>query len=143
MPVSNAERVAEALVISLSVLVRHLRHTRDDSLSMPEKSALARLEQHGPATVTALAKLERISAQSIGATLQGLEARGLITRSADPHDGRQALITITAPGRELLRSRQSARVQQLAQALADDFTREELEQLLAATPLLERLALNL
>ena len=139
----KTEKVAERLLLGLTVLVRRLRQTRDDTLSMPEKSALARLEQSGPVTVTALAKLEGISAQSIGATLQGLETRLLIAREADPLDGRQALISITPAGRDLLRSRQSARTQQLARILSDDFTSDELTTLEAAAPLLERLALRM
>jgi hypothetical protein len=39
-----------------------------------------------------------------------------------------------------LRDRRNAGTQQLAQALSAGFTRSELEQLLAAAPLIERLA---
>ncbi len=139
----GVDRVAEALFPSISLLVRRMRQTRDETLTMPEASALARLEHGGSSTVTALAKLEQISAQSLGATLNALEERGLIKRNPDPSDGRQSLISITKTGKDTLRSRRSARAKQLARALAAGFTRAEIDQLLAVAPLLERLAHNI
>ncbi len=107
---------------------------------MPESAALARLDRGGPATPSALAKLEQISPQSIGATVGGLEARGLVARAADPDDGRQVIVSATQDGLQLLRNRRNAQTERLAGALADGFTRAELEQLKAVAPLLERLA---
>ena len=45
-----------------------------------------------------------------------------------------------ALGSKLLQDKRSARVEQLARALSAGFTRAELDQLMAAAPLLERLA---
>ena len=135
-----SEAVAEALLVSLGLVVRELRQTRDETLTMPETSALGRLDRGGPATVTELAKLERITAQSLGATLTALEERGLVQRTPDPDDGRRALVAITKAGRETLRNRRSARSRQIARILGEHFTGREREQLLAAAPLLERLA---
>jgi DNA-binding MarR family transcriptional regulator len=109
-------------------------------LSLPESSALARLDRTGPATPGALAKLEQISPQSMGATLGTLERRGLIERHPDPADGRRVVMSVTADGLEVLRSRRSARAERLAQALSAGFTPAEVSMLAAAAPLLERLA---
>lgn len=79
----------------------------------------------------------------MGATLAGLQTRGLVQRAADPDDGRRVVLALTDTGLEVLRTRRSARVEQLAEALADGFTPAELRQLLAVAPLLERLAQNL
>ncbi|HET6274657.1 MAG TPA: MarR family transcriptional regulator [Candidatus Cybelea sp.] len=136
----RAEALAESLYVALSVLVRRLRQTRDDAVSVPEIAALLRLESGGPNTLTALAKEERISAQSLGATLSALESRSLVARRADPEDGRQSVVSITETGRSTLRSRRSGRAAQLAKALAGNFTPEELQALRDAAPLLERLA---
>ena len=87
-----------------------------------------------------LAKLEQISPQSMGATLGALEARGLVERCPDPSDGRRAVMSLTEAGRQVLQDKRNARTQQLAQALSAGFTRDELGLLMAATPLLERLA---
>jgi DNA-binding MarR family transcriptional regulator len=76
----------------------------------------------------------------MGATLRMLESRGLIERSSDPNDGRRVVLSVTNEGMQVLRSRRSARAGQLSKALADGFTPSELAQLMAAAPLLERLA---
>jgi DNA-binding MarR family transcriptional regulator len=140
----DADRVAAALRVSVGLLVRRLRQvTRDGELSLPETAALARLDRGGPTTPSALAKLEQISPQSMGATLAALETRGLVKRRADPQDGRRAVMSVTESGLRLLRSRRNARARHLARALATDFTSAEREQLMTAAPLLERLAASI
>jgi DNA-binding MarR family transcriptional regulator len=137
----DVHEVAAALRVSIGLLLRRLRQVRpQDELSLPESSALARLDRTGPATPGALAKQEQISPQSMGATLAALEGRGLIERHPDPADGRRVVLSVTAAGLEVLRSKRSARTEQLAQALSTGFTPTEIGQLRAAVPLLERLA---
>jgi hypothetical protein len=102
--------VAAALRVSIGLLLRQMRQVRvAGELTVPETSALARLDRGGPATSSALARLEQISPQSMGATLSALEAR----------------------------------TGQFARALSAGFTLDELNQLMAAAPLLERLAQSL
>src|SRR5215469_3584479 len=138
----DVHEVAAALRVSIGLLRRRLRQVQPDGaeLTWPETSALARLGRGGPATPGALAKQEQISPQSMGATLGALETRGLIERRPDPGDGRRAVISLTEAGRQVLQDKRDARTQQLAQALSTGFTREELSLLMAAAPLLERLA---
>jgi len=137
----DVTEVAAALRVSIGLLLRRMRQVRPDGeLSLPETSALARLERSGPATSSALAKEEQISPQSMGATLAALEARGLVARQADPDDGRRAVLTLTGAGQQVLRDKRSARVAQLAAALSGAFSPAEVIQLKAAAPLLERLA---
>jgi DNA-binding MarR family transcriptional regulator len=133
--------VAGALRKSVGLLLRRMRQSRPEGeLTLPESSALTRLDRGGPATPGELAKLEQISPQSMGATIAALEARGLVERHPDPGDGRRAVMSLTEAGRQMLEDKRSARVEQLAQALSTGFTRAELGQLMAAAPLLERLA---
>jgi DNA-binding MarR family transcriptional regulator len=138
---ASVDQVAAALRVSIGLLVRRMRQIPvEGELTLSETSALARLDRGGPTTPGALAKQEQISPQSMGATLAALEARGLIERAVDPDDGRRAVMSITAAGLSLLRSRRNAKVQQLARALSVEFTAAEREQLAAVAPLLERLA---
>lgn len=138
---TTASDVAAALRVSVGLLVRRLRQTpAPDGLSLPETSALARLDRTGPSSASAMARREQISPQSMGATLAALESRGLIARTSDPADGRRVVLTITPEGAEVLRTRRDARVQRMAAALADGFSEAELAGLAAAAPLLERLA---
>jgi DNA-binding MarR family transcriptional regulator len=133
--------IAGALRVSIGLLLRRLRQTQaEGELTLPESSALARLDRGGPATASALAKLEQISPQSMGATLGGLEARGLVERRPDPADGRRVVLSVTGAGRDVLRDKRNARTQRLANALSSGFTPGELRLLMAAAPLLERLA---
>jgi DNA-binding MarR family transcriptional regulator len=137
----DIEQVARALRLSIGLLLRRLRQAQTaGELTLPESSALARLDRGGPATSSALAKLEQISAQSMGATLARLEARGLIERRADPDDGRRVVLSATEAGRDALRIRRNERTEQLAQALSGGFTPSEIQQLKDVAPLLERLA---
>ena len=137
----DVDQVAGALRVSIGLLLRRLRQGQaQGELTLPETSALVRLDRGGPATPGALAKLEQISPQSMGATLGALELRGLVERRPDPGDGRRAVMSLTEAGRQTLWQRRNARTQQLAKALAAGFTRSELDQLMAAVPLIERLA---
>jgi len=140
----EAEQVAAALYLSVGLFKRRLRQTpAEGELSLPESSALRRLERGGPATVTALAKAEQISVQSMGATLQTLEARRLIERHPDPADGRRSVMSVTEAGLVALSDKRNARIAQLARVLAAEFTPAERGQLMAALPLIERLAENI
>jgi len=144
MAAPEVAEVAAALRDSIGLLRRRLRQVKaeraDGGITLPESAALVRLDRGGPATSSALARQEQISPQSMGATLAGLEARGLVGRQPDPADGRRAVISITEAGRQVLRDRRGAHTQLLAGALAAGFTPDEIEVLRAAAPLLERLA---
>jgi DNA-binding MarR family transcriptional regulator len=134
------ELVAD-LSASIGVLVRRLRLRKaDGELTMPESACLARLDREGPATSSALAKQEQISPQSMGATLAGLEERGLVERRPDPDDGRKVVMSITVLGRGALQQRRATGTEAMARALATGFTAAEVAQLRAAAPLFERLA---
>src|SRR6201990_1625869 len=136
----QSEEVARALLLCVGLLRRRLRQTPVvGELTFPETAALGRLDRGGPAAAADLARAEQISPQSMGATLAELESRGLVKRQPDPHDGRRILLSISATGRRELNRRRNARIEQLTVGLAD-FTESEIEQLAAATPLLQRLA---
>lgn len=137
--------VAGALHASVRLLVQRLRQTPavGGDLTSPETSALARLDRTGPMTAAELARLERISPQSIGATVAALEERGLVNRAPDPADGRRSILSLSADGRALLERRRSARSEHMSEVLESAFTRAEVKQLQAAAPLIERLAQNI
>jgi DNA-binding MarR family transcriptional regulator len=137
----DVNEVAGTLRVALGLLARRIRQLKaEGEITLPESSALARLDRGGPATPSELARQEQISPQSMGATLAGLEARGLVGRRSDPADGRRAVISITAQGQQMLNDRRNERTLRLAQALSAGFTDAEVDQLMAVVPLLERLA---
>jgi DNA-binding MarR family transcriptional regulator len=137
----DVDEVAAGLRSVVGLLVRRLRETPSSGeLTLSERSALSRLDHGGPATSSALAKVERISPQSMGAIVRALQARGLVERKPDPADGRQVLLSATEDGRELIGQRRTERTARLAAALAAGFTQAELAQLATAVPLIQRLA---
>lgn len=139
--VRDVDEVAAALRIAVGMLVRKLRQAQPSGdLTLSETSALSRLDRGGPATSSDLAKLEGISPQSMGATIAALEQRGLILRQRDPADGRRIVLSVSETGRQVVNDRRSARTERIAAALRGGFTDAEIGQLMAAAPLLERLA---
>jgi DNA-binding MarR family transcriptional regulator len=136
--------VASAVQKSIVFYVRRLRQTPvQDELSDPEMTALARLDEAGSATPSALARAELITPQAMGATVSALVRRGLAERHPDPSDGRLTIVSLTEAGRQVVRNKESARIRQLAGVLSERFTNGELAVLLAAAPLIERLGEDL
>ena len=136
----DAGRLGSALRLTLSRIARRLRQTHAvGDVSLSGVSVLARLAE-GPDSPGSLAELEHVRPQAMAATLAALEERGLVARRQDATDGRRAVMTITAAGRKMLAARRSESVQRLAEVLAADFTAAERRRLVAALPLLDRLA---
>ena len=138
LKVTRAAGDLRALVGRLS---RRLRQTSMvGEMTLPQASVLSVLEREGPATPGVLATRERISPQSMGAILISLEALGLVSRTPDPTDGRRLVISLTEAGLQVIHGARRQKEERLAQALANNFTDEEQQVLMAALPLLERLA---
>jgi DNA-binding MarR family transcriptional regulator len=138
---ADATQVANDLRIVLGRIVRRLRQGHEaGELSLSELSVLSRLERHGSLPAGVLAERERISPQAMTTILAVLEDRGLVTRDADARDGRRVSMSATAAGKRLLAGRRSANAQRMATALEDALTPAERQVLVAAIPLLERLA---
>ncbi|HZS30643.1 MAG TPA: MarR family transcriptional regulator [Gaiellaceae bacterium] len=137
-PSSQIRSGASELRLVLGHLVRRLR--AEYTFSVTQASVLSRLDRDGAQTTSALAAAERVRPQSMAQTLAELEAEGLVSRRPDPADKRQVLIELTEGGRERLRADRRRREDWLSEAVAAELTREEQETLLAAVPLLQRLA---
>jgi len=90
-------------------IVRTSRRLRQEAagavgeLTPTSAAALATVERHGPLTPSELAEIERVKRPTATRTLRVLGEAGLVERAPDPEDGRSALVSITATGRERLR----------------------------------------
>lgn len=90
-------------------IVRTARRLRQEAaaeasgLTPTSTAALATIERHGPLTPSELAELEQVRRPTVTRTLGCLEREGLIERTPDPNDGRSALVSVNAAGRERLR----------------------------------------
>ena len=137
----EVSRTAGELRALVGRLARRLRQTSVvGEMTLSQASVLSLLEREGPATPGVLATKEHISPQSMGAIVISLEALGLVSRMPDPTDGRCLVVSLTEAGLQIIHGARRQREERLARALADNFTDEEQQVLIAALPLLERLA---
>jgi len=131
--------LASAMRTVIMRLSRHLSSERnDETLSFSQLSALGVIEARGPISPSKLAAFERIQAPSATRIITVLMNHGYIERTTRPDDRRQALLSVTAAGRQLIHSDRDRRTIWLATILKT-LTREQRAELRAARPHLERL----
>jgi DNA-binding MarR family transcriptional regulator len=97
------EETAAHLRLVINRAARRMRQEAGTEMRPSRASALVTVELHGPLTPSELAEIEGVKRPTATRILRGLEGEGLIERTPDPNDGRSALISITAEGRERLR----------------------------------------
>ena|SRR5258707_7868530 len=136
----TASLLAQDLHSLSSKLKRRLREQASaGELTPSQTSVLGHLDRNGPTTVTALARLEGVRSQSVGATVATLEAAGLVKGSVDPNDGRQTILSLTPTCVAWIKNGRAARTDWLLKTIQTRFTPHEQEQLAAAVKLLNRL----
>lgn len=125
-------------------IVRTARRLRQEAavggeeLTPTAGSALAVVERHGPLTPSELAAIERIKRPTATRTLRTLLEAGLVDRAPDPTDGRSALVSINAAGRERLRRLRSRKNAFLARRMRD-LPAADVEALDRAATILEQM----
>jgi DNA-binding MarR family transcriptional regulator len=125
-------------------IVRTSRRLRQEAagavgeLTPTAAAALATVERHGPLTPSELAEIERVKRPTATRTLRVLGEAGLVERAPDPEDGRSALVSITAVGRERLRRLRGRKNAYLARRMRD-LPEEDLVTLDRAAEVLERI----
>ena len=108
-------------------------------LTPSQIAVLVQLDRAGPTTVSALARLEGVRPQSMGATVASLDDMGLVKGAPDPSDGRQTILSLTPKCTDLIRSGRAARHEWLLRAINSKLTPQEQVQLKAALGLLNRI----
>ena len=101
-------------------------------------SVLHSLSRDGPMRLTDLLATEQIKQPALTSLISKLEADGLVSRRPDPSDGRAALLSLTAAGESVVRSRHDDRVARLAR-LTDRLDDQYRAVLTAAQEVLSRL----
>jgi len=130
----EAELIAERLHSAAIHLLRRLR--REDAktgLSAPRLSALSVVVFAGPVTLGELANAEQVRPPTMTRLVSALEDEGLVSREADPDDGRLTRIRATPKGRTLLFRGRARRVAALTAEVRglDASEREDLTRALA------------
>ncbi len=138
-----SECVGELLDHAIDLTVRFLSDRAE--LSASAAFVLNRVCREGPIRLTTLAAREGVSQPSMTQLIQRLERVDLVTRLADPDDGRATLIGITGPGQALLDDRRRLRRERLRALMATLTPEEECALKLSAQvafPVLRRLVEN-
>jgi DNA-binding MarR family transcriptional regulator len=121
-------------------LKRRLREQASaGDLTQSQLAVLGHLDRNGPTTVTALAKLEGVRSQSMGATVAALDAAGMVKGSPDPNDRRQTILSLTPACVTLIKNGRAARTDWLLKTIETKLSAKEQEQLAAALKLLNRI----
>ena len=126
------------LRLAIARMARRLRQEAGDELSPSSMAALATIENHGPLTPSELAEYEGIKRPTATRVLQRLLETGLIERTADPTDGRSAVVSVTRDGAALLKKLRSRKTAYLARRLRE-LPGEDVAALERAADVLERL----
>jgi DNA-binding MarR family transcriptional regulator len=141
---TQEDRLTDAAARLRLAIVRTARRLRQEAagaggteLSPTAAAALATVERHGPLTPSELAEIERIKRPTGTRTLRLLDEAGLVDRTRDPADGRSALVSINAAGRERLRRLRGRKNAYLARRMRD-LPAEDVETLQHAAAILER-----
>jgi DNA-binding MarR family transcriptional regulator len=125
-------------------IVRTSRRLRQEAagavgqLTPTAAAALATVERHGPLTPSELAEIERVKRPTATRTLRVLGEAGLVQRAPDPEDGRSALVSITAEGRDRLRRLRGRKNAYLARRMRD-LSAADVDTLTRAAAILERI----
>jgi DNA-binding MarR family transcriptional regulator len=139
-PDARTLETATRLRVGIGAFKRRTQEALSEGdLTVPQLTALSRLDRLGPSTTAELARREQITPQAMGATIASLEQRELVRRRPDAVDGRRAILSLTPAGLAAIRSGRSAIVDKVAVVLAESFTTEEIATFDAAARLLERL----
>lgn len=115
-----------------------MRQEAGGELSPTLIAALASIDRLGPLTPSELADAERVKRPTATRIAAALERDGLITRAADPDDGRAFLLSTSPKGQALMkrvRSRKNAYLSRRLRKLHDS----DVEALEQATEVLERM----
>lgn len=125
---------------ALDRITRVLRRSNlPGDLSAAAASTLYTLANLGPARITTLAEAEHVTQPAMTQVVRRLEQAELVTREADPDDGRVVVVAATDLGIALSLERRAARAATLA-ALVAELEPEVASALADALPALERVA---
>jgi DNA-binding MarR family transcriptional regulator len=108
-------------------------------LSLTAAATLATLERSGPSRLTSLAAKEGVTQPAMTQLIARLQESGLVSRTADPADGRVVQVRLTDEGRAILARRRAVRAERLAEILAR-LSPEAQAALGAALPAMDALA---
>jgi DNA-binding MarR family transcriptional regulator len=122
----------------LERLLSLIRWLSPPGMSLTSAATLNTLEHSGPCRLTALAATEGVSQPAMTQLVSRLAEAGLVTRCADPADGRVVQVQISDAGREFVSRRREIRTERLSR-LYSQLSNADQDALAAALPAMHAL----
>ena len=137
----NVNEIAENLRRVISRLLKILKNQtkNDELLSLTERSTLSSIYQYSEILPSELAKMEKVTAQSMSQIINKLLEHGFIKKTPSKTDKRKVIITITATGKKNVEKRRLEKQEWLAQSILEKTTQKEKELLVNAIKVLAKL----
>ncbi|MDJ1481847.1 MarR family transcriptional regulator [Cytophagaceae bacterium YF14B1] len=145
MPTIDPSKQENSLPTELrTVVTRLMKKLRSksptrDTLSLTERSVIRLLDEHKELLPSEIARIEKVTTQSMSQILNHLSDLGYITRTPSETDKRKITITLSEGGLALLNASRNERDEWLSHALHATCTSEELEILRQALAPLKKL----
>ncbi|MEW5957650.1 MAG: MarR family transcriptional regulator [Chloroflexota bacterium] len=117
-PDEVAQEVLEIVPLIMRVIRTEMRRNRTPDLSVPQFRALAYLQHHPDASLSAIAEHIGLTLPSMSKLIDGLVGRGLVIREIAPADRRRVRLALSEPGQAMFHSVRTATLAYLAQRLA-------------------------
>ncbi|MCF1712295.1 MarR family transcriptional regulator [Corynebacterium argentoratense] len=137
-PLDIASQIRPAMT---KLYVTYFRVAQQSDLTGPQLTIMTRLEEHGPARISEVAREEGIRIPTASNALHQLEERGMISRLRDTSDKRGVRVKLTAQGREELKRVGAERDRHFA-TLLELLDEDELKLAEQLIPVIKRLASN-
>jgi DNA-binding MarR family transcriptional regulator len=133
--------VAGSLRTVLHRLIKLLRReTRNEAqLSLTERATLGLIYQHGELLPSDIARMEKVTTQSMSQVVNHLFELNYIHRSPSADDKRKVLLSLTPAGKADVEQRRLDKQEWLARALHEKVSPEERELLMEAIMVLTKL----
>jgi DNA-binding MarR family transcriptional regulator len=112
-----AHEVLETVPLVMRTIRGEMRRHRAADLSVPQFRTLAYIHRHRGVSLSSVAEHIGLTLPSMSKLVDGLVARGLITRESCADDRRRVTLAITARGRTILQAARDAALSSLADRL--------------------------
>jgi DNA-binding MarR family transcriptional regulator len=140
-PSARDIEVAGSLRTVLHRLIKQLRReTRNEAqLSLTERSTMGLLYQHGELQPSDIARMEKVTTQSMSQIINHLFELNYIYKNASAEDKRKVLLSLTEAGKAYVEQLRLDKQEWLARALHEKVSPEERERIMDALQLLAKL----
>jgi DNA-binding MarR family transcriptional regulator len=117
-PAECAGHILESVPMVMRTIRNEMRRHRGADLSVPQLRVLVYLNRHEGASLSDIAEHIGSTLPSMSKMVDGLVARGLVSRSMDPKDRRRVILAPTSLGRTTRQAAHKATESRLAERLA-------------------------